>query len=58
LLVGHNPGIAELVDFLTDTPETMTTANIAVVRLPVNRWSEVDFETEGELVEVLRPKEV
>ena len=58
MLVGHNPGIAELVDFLTDTPETMTTANIAVVQLPVNRWSEVDFETEGELVEVLRPKEV
>ncbi|HUF39781.1 MAG TPA: histidine phosphatase family protein [Anaerolineales bacterium] len=58
MLVGHNPGISELVDFLTDTPEMMTTANIAVIRLPVSTWSEVDFETEGELVEVLRPKEV
>jgi phosphohistidine phosphatase len=57
MLVGHNPGIAELVDFLTDTPEAMSTANVAVIRLPINRWSEVDFETEGELVEVLRPGE-
>ena len=58
MLVGHNPGVAELVDFLTDSPEMMTTANIAVVQLPVNRWAEVDIETEGVLVEVLRPKEV
>jgi phosphohistidine phosphatase len=58
LLVGHNPGIAELVDFLADTPEMMTTANIAVLQLPVDRWSELDFETEGKLVEVLRPREV
>ena len=57
MLVGHNPGISELVDFLTDIPETMTTANIAVVRLPIDLWSEIDFETEGELVEVLRPRE-
>jgi len=58
LLVGHNPGISELVDFLADTPEMMTTANIAVLQLPVNRWSELDFETEGKLVEILRPREV
>jgi phosphohistidine phosphatase len=58
LLVGHNPGISELVDFLTDTPEPMTTATIAVVQLPIDRWADLDFETEGELVEILRPREV
>lgn len=58
MLVGHNPGMAEFVDFLTDQPEMMTTANVAVIRLPVDSWEDVDFETEGELVEVLRPKEL
>lgn len=58
LLAGHNPSVSELVDFLTDIPEAMATANIAVVRLGIDRWGELDHETEGELVEVLRPREV
>ncbi len=58
MVVGHNPGIAELVDYLTDRPEGMTTANIAVVRLQVESWDDLDFDTEGELVRVLRPREL
>ena len=58
MLVGHNPGMAEFVDFLTDRPEMMTTANVAVIQLPIESWEDLDFETEGELVDVLRPKEL
>lgn len=57
MIVGHNPGVSELVDFLTDQPEPLTTGDIAVIRLHVADWRELDFETEGDLVEVLRPGE-
>lgn len=58
MVVGHNPGIAELVDYLTDKPESMTTANIAVVQLPIDSWEDLDFETEGKLIHLLRPREI
>jgi phosphohistidine phosphatase len=58
MVVGHNPGIAELVDYLTDSPESMTTANIAVIRLAIDSWGDLDFETEGELVNVFRPRDL
>lgn len=58
MIVGHNPGIAELVDYLTDRPEMMTTANVAVVQLDIDLWEEMGYETEAELVRVLRPKEI
>ena len=55
MIVGHNPGVSELLDFLTDSPEDMPTACIAVVRLPIESWKDLDFETDGELVQLLRP---
>ncbi len=58
MIVGHNPGMAELVEHLTGEPELMTTGNIAVVRLDVARWIDVNEETEGQLVRIWRPKEL
>jgi phosphohistidine phosphatase len=56
MVVGHNPGVSELVDYLTDQPEILTTANVAVVKLNVESWEALDFETEGELAQLLRPR--
>ena len=58
MVVGHNPGVSELVDYMTDRPEMMTTANVAVIRLSIDSWEDLDFETEGELTHVLRPREL
>lgn len=58
LIVGHNPGIAELVRSLTMQVEEMPTAAIAHVRLPIKRWSSLDNKTKGELVATWRPKEL
>ena len=58
MVVGHNPGISELVDYMTDRPEMMTTANVAILRLSIDSWDDLDFETEGELAQVLRPREL
>jgi phosphohistidine phosphatase len=55
MVVGHNPGMEELVEQLTDQMEVMVTAAIAVVHLPINQWHELDDDTEGKLVEMWRP---
>ncbi len=58
MIVGHNPGMEELLDDLTGESAYLTTANIAHVELPIGRWSELDEEVEGKLVDLWRPKEI
>ncbi|HEX6383989.1 MAG TPA: histidine phosphatase family protein [Anaerolineae bacterium] len=58
MIVGHNPGMEELVEQLTGQAERLTTANIAHVELPVSSWKELMDETEGELIDLWRPKEL
>ena len=58
MVVGHNPGLEELLELLTGEAELLPTAAIAHVRLPIHRWHELNEKTEGELVAVWRPREV
>ncbi len=58
MVVGHNPGIEEFVEQLSGEWERMPTAALAQIRLPINRWSELTFDSEGNLVSVWRPKEL
>lgn len=58
LMVGHNPGIQELVEQLTDQEEEMSTAALAYIRAPVRKWSELVGGKQYELVHVWRPKEL
>lgn len=62
MLVGHNPGLDDLVAYLshetlplTESGKLMTTATLAHFKLPDN-WTEL--EGKGELVEVVRPAEL
>ncbi len=58
LVIGHNPGLEDLVALLARTRETLPTAALAHVRLPIDHWSELAARPlRGELVEVWRPKE-
>lgn len=41
MVVGHNPGMEELVEALTGESVTMTTANIAYIVLPIGEWGEI-----------------
>jgi phosphohistidine phosphatase len=56
MIVGHNPGMTDLVEQLTGRPEMLSTANIAVVNFELAAWADLDDETEGELVRVYRPR--
>jgi phosphohistidine phosphatase len=57
MIVGHNPGLEELLEMLTDQNEPLPTAALAQVQLPIRRWSELSEETQGKLVGIWRPKE-
>ncbi len=57
LLVGHNPGMEELVFLLTGNSERMPTAALATISLNVKRWDRV-IASKGTLESLLRVKEL
>ncbi|MBD0325317.1 MAG: histidine phosphatase family protein [Pyrinomonadaceae bacterium] len=57
LLVGHNPGMEELLEFLTGEVRHMPTAALAHITLDIERWADVQ-ERSGELLRLIRPKEL
>ena len=58
MLVGHNPGIQELVEALTGQDEQMSTAALACIRMPINRWKDLAAGKRYELAGFWRPKEL
>jgi len=56
LLVGHNPGLEGLVEFLTGESPPMPTAAVAVIDLNIEQWSEITSTT-GTLRTLIRPKD-
>ena len=66
LLVGHNPGLQQLLLALTNgesdylrgrVEQKFPTAALAIVELPANRWTEVKLAT-GKITELILPKEL
>ena len=57
LLVGHNPGIEDLLALLTGEHQRMTTANFAKVNLKATNWS-ANLSNTGTLEWIVRPKEI
>lgn len=66
MMVGHNPGLEELVLRLSDSYERMPTAAIACFETDVKSWGDIDngFHHGGNipdlfrLIDVWRPKEI
>lgn len=58
MVVGHNPGLEELVAMLTDEWAGLPTAALAEISLNIQHWSELNYEPQGKLVNVWRPKEL
>jgi phosphohistidine phosphatase len=57
MVVGHNPAMEALVTGLTGEHQTMSTAALAQVELPVEKWNEISFGMQAGLVNLWRPKE-
>jgi phosphohistidine phosphatase len=58
LVVGHNPTLEELLELLTGARETMPTAALALVELPIGRWRELALDGSARLVRLWRPREL
>jgi phosphohistidine phosphatase len=58
MIVGHNPGLEELVARLTGEPNHMPTAALAQIALPIDRWLDLDVSTGGTLLALWRPKDI
>jgi len=58
LLVGHNPGISDLLNQLTGCDALMPTAALAQIELPIEKWNALSLQTAGRLVALWRPKEL
>jgi phosphohistidine phosphatase len=57
LLVGHNPGMEQLLQLLTGESRRMTTAALALVTLDIEKWNKAR-ERSGRLEWHVRPKEL
>jgi phosphohistidine phosphatase len=57
LLVGHNPGLEQLLEQLTGEREALPTAALAQISLDVEKWSKVR-DNSGSLVRLVKPKEL
>jgi phosphohistidine phosphatase len=57
MLVGHNPGLEELVTRLTGEHVSLPTAALVECALDVATWSDVTFDTRAELVRISFPRD-
>jgi phosphohistidine phosphatase len=58
MIVGHNPGLEQLIAELTSEYEDLPTAALAQILLPIDRWRDLDVSTRGTLVDLWRPKDL
>jgi phosphohistidine phosphatase len=58
MIVGHNPGLEELVAELTGEHQDLPTAALAQIVLPIDRWRDLAPSTRGTLLGHWRPKDL
>ncbi len=58
MVVGHNPGMEELIEELTGLWERMPTAAVAAIELPIDKWSELTENIDGRLLDLWIPREL
>lgn len=56
MIVGHNPGLEDLLERLTGEHHEMPTAALAQLALPIDRWSDLDASISATLKDYWRPK--
>jgi phosphohistidine phosphatase len=58
MIIGHNPGLEELVEQLTGDRTDLPTAALAQIVLPIDQWRDLKSSTRGTLMGHWRPKEL
>ncbi|MHB8968983.1 MAG: SixA phosphatase family protein [Pirellulaceae bacterium] len=57
LVVGHNPGLEQLLALLTGHNAHLPTAALAHVQLEIEAWHDVNSQTRGVLIDLWQPDE-
>ncbi len=57
MVIGHNPGLEGLLQHLTGEVESLPTASVAVLQLPIDHWTTVSLDTHAEKMEKWKPKD-
>ena len=55
-LIGHNPGISQLLDYFTDESRNLSPGAVALITFEVNEWKLISFNS-GKLAWFSSPKE-
>jgi len=55
LVIGHNPGLEELIEVLTGEMHELATCELAVIELPTKKWSNLNMR-QGKLIDEIRIK--
>jgi phosphohistidine phosphatase len=58
MVIGHNPGLESIIPMLTERVESLPTAGVAYLSLPILHWKELKPKTKAELIELWRPKDL
>lgn len=58
MVIGHNPGLEELIEMLTGDWQRLPTAALAQVELELDTWQDLSEETPGRLVHLWLPREL
>jgi phosphohistidine phosphatase len=58
LIIGHNPGLEELVEMLTGEIHLMPTCSLAHVKFRVDKWSDIDNKIKGKVAGIWRPRDL
>ena len=60
LIVGHNPGVEELIELLTGEIHIVPTCTLAQIEFDIEKWSDTlhRLTDRGRLVEILKPDEL
>jgi phosphohistidine phosphatase len=58
MIIGHNPGLEELVEQLTGERHDLPTAALAHIVLEIDQWRDLKRSTRGTLLGHWRPKEL
>jgi phosphohistidine phosphatase len=58
MLIGHNPGLETLLQLISKRIESLPTAVLAHLVLPIDQWDVLTSNVDGDLIEIWRPKEL
>ena len=58
MVVGHNPGLEELLEQLTRDAESLPTAALAQVSLNLEAWQDLDEDTQASLIHLWLPRQL